>query len=87
MPSEITWGIAFRVWWGWMWRSILLVLVLSLPLGFVIGFVGAMLGMQAYIVPISMIFGFILGIGIQMYIVKRVLTKGVAGVRFQMVRK
>ena len=41
----VTWGIALKVWWAWFWKSMLISIGLGFVVGFVFGFLGAMAGL------------------------------------------
>jgi uncharacterized membrane protein len=43
---EITWQRVAHIWWAWLWRSLALSVVCGGVLGFLIGFIGAMLGFR-----------------------------------------
>ena len=41
---EVTFFRAARVWWAWLWRSMLLALLLSFTTGFIIGLISRIAG-------------------------------------------
>jgi ABC-type uncharacterized transport system permease subunit len=69
MEFEITWKRSVRIWWAWLWRSFItlvvafvIVVALGFGIGFVIGFIMSKLGFQTEtIVFISSILGYIFG--------------------------
>ena len=78
MELEVTWERAVRVWWAFLWRSIVAVFASMLIcgiLGFVIGFVGTLLH-----VPIPVLYGLVMilsfGIGLAISIVPLKLILG-----------
>lgn len=47
MRAEIepTWGIALRLWWAWLWRTVALAFIIGLAVGIPIGIVGSVLSL------------------------------------------
>ena len=41
---EITWPLALQVWWSYAWRTFVFSLVISVVLGFIAGFLVALIG-------------------------------------------
>lgn len=73
---KATWGIAFKVWWWFTWRAVLVSFFSGFILGFVMGFIGALAGINSNeIVPVAAISGGALGIAINVFFIKKVLGK------------
>ncbi len=71
---EPTWGIAFRVWLSFFWQSLVFILLGSFILGFLVGFFGSFIGIddeQAALIAGGL--GFVWGLLIGVWIIKRVL--------------
>ena len=78
---EATWGIALKIWWWLIWRSLLTALVGGSIIGFIIGFI---LGIISVITKINFIdtmrlpilaIGFIFGMIVNIFFIKRVIGK------------
>ena len=39
-PVQITWELAFKIWWAFTWRALLLGFPPAFAVGFVVGFLG-----------------------------------------------
>lgn len=78
---EVTWGMAFRVWWSVFWRSVVFILLASIGIGFLFGFIGAMLGMPPTggVLLLIQLLGFLAGVGISVWIFKKILYKRYSG--------
>lgn len=72
---EVTWWRATKIWWSLLWRGIFYALIIGIPLGIIIGFLAATLGVAKEIRPYAQVVGFIAGIPIGIWVVKIVLEK------------
>jgi len=79
MELEVTWGRAIRVWWAYLWRSLLVGILGMIAGGIVGGIVGLILGVIG--VPINVIkivcgtVGVLIGLPISIIPMKMVLGK------------
>ncbi|MBI3440347.1 MAG: hypothetical protein HY052_00820 [Proteobacteria bacterium] len=74
--KEIPWGLAFRVWWHVFWRYVVFGMLGGIILGILVGFVGALLKLDIHLVTsLSVFLGAFVIIAIQIWVVRRVLTK------------
>lgn len=78
--SEATWGIALRMWWWYTWRSVLVALSGSFILGFMIGVIFSVIGINEQIISIlAGSVGFIFGSFIGVLFFKHMLGKKFKG--------
>ena len=93
---EPTYFNALRLWWAWFWRQglvlvpMFLVLVVSMTLILVV--IGKSMGLgKEEISAIAGPMGFLLGLGVgmfaQLYIIRRLMTKGFGRFRIAIVEK
>ena len=91
MELEITWNRAVRVWWSYLWRNlvgVVLAMIIGMILGGVLGFVMGAIG-----VPVSVIrllvapLGFVLGLGISVIPIKMILGKDFGDFRLVLLGK
>jgi hypothetical protein len=79
MELEVTWGRAARVWWAYLWRSLIAVLVGSLLgalAGVALGFVLGALGVAPEVIRrLSFVIGLVLGIGVSIVPIRMILGK------------
>lgn len=73
---EVTWGMAIKVWWSIVWRSVLIGFLAGLVVGVVMHLIGTVMGMdpelvQSIITLLSPILGLVIGV----WAVKKVLYK------------
>ena len=74
--QELTWGIAIRVWWSFMWRALLFGFLLGAVAGFIVGFAGGFLGLsKEQVILYSQILGAIMGCIAGVMVMKHVLNK------------
>jgi len=70
MELDVTWKRAIRVWWAYLWRSLIVVIVGSVLAGIVggiIGFIMSMMGadgdsISMLVMPIGMLIGILISI-------------------------
>lgn len=76
---EPTWSIAVKVWWAYLWRSLVAIVpafVISIVLGFVTGILFAMLGLPKDTAKLIVkITGFVMGLSISIVPMKLILGK------------
>lgn len=73
---EVTWSMAFRVWWSFFWRAMVFGLLAGMGIGIVIGFLGAVIGAdKAAVSSLSGLLGLVVGFVITFWAVKKVLYK------------
>lgn len=71
---EVTWGRTVKVWWSLIWRTILFCSLAGFAVGFIIGFLGPVVGISRESAPLySMLGGFVVGIPVAIWIVRTVL--------------
>lgn len=71
---EITWGKVAKVWWSFVWRSILYGLLAGIVPGFIIGLIGAIAHIDKSItLPLCLIAGSLIGISVGLWVTKKVL--------------
>ena len=91
MELEVTWARATRIWWAYLWRSIVGAVVMSLIGGLVGGLLGYMMssfGAKTSTVQwVALPIGVILGVGMSILVVKRVLGKDFGEFRLLLVSK
>jgi ABC-type uncharacterized transport system permease subunit len=77
-PNEIkpTWTIALILWWAWMWRTTLVVIVGGAVLGFCVGIVSVLLSFDGKTASVvSSILGMSVGVFFSVYFMKWMLNK------------
>lgn len=73
---EVTWGVAFRVWFALTWRSILMTLAVAFAVGIVFGVVANLIGLPKEIRGnISGVLAFGVGMMASIFWIKRILNK------------
>lgn len=72
---EVTWSMAFRVWWSFFWRAMLFSILGSFGIGFVLGIFGAVLGIKPVTGALSIILGMVFGFVVTFWAMKKVLYK------------
>ena len=91
MELEITWKRCFRVWWSYVWRN-LIAIVVSMIAGGILGFgLGLILGIAGFSVETIQIvvtpIGFILGLLISVVPMKMILGKDFGEFRLVLLQK
>lgn len=81
---EITWQRAVHIWWAWLWRAIALSFVCGIAIGFVLGFVGAMLGFDDLTV-LSVVLGLVVSVVSGVAMLVTALKKNYPGFRVALV--
>ena len=70
---EVTWGRTVKVWWSLFWRTILFCSLAGFAVGFIIGFLGPVVGISRESGPLySIVGGFVVGILVGIWIVRTV---------------
>lgn len=76
---DITWGRAIRVWWAYLWRSLIAIVLAGIAgfvAGFIIGFVMGSLGIQpATIQVFATTAGLLIGLAFSIPPMKMILGK------------
>ena len=72
---EVTWWRATKIWWSLLWRSMLYVVLISIPIGFFIGIIAAALNITDQMAPYYNLIGAIIGIPVGICVIKIVLSK------------
>ena len=76
VQKEISWMLAFRFWFHFVWRYIAFGVPGAMLSGVVIGFLGAKAHLEIHIVTsLSIFFGIFFGVFIQLWVIRRILTK------------
>ena len=79
MELEITWNRVLRVWWSYLWRNLICIVVgmlLGMVFGFIVGFImGAMGFPPRVIVFVTAPIGFVMGLAISIVPMKMILGK------------
>ena len=77
MELEVTWSRAIKVWWSYVWRNLIAIIVSMIMggiAGFIIGFTMAALGATEETMKITAtIVGFIIGVAISIVPMKMIL--------------
>jgi len=67
---------AAKVWWSWVWRSILFTLAISIGIGFLLGVFAAILGINKEMASgIFALVGGLMGIPISIWCLQKALNK------------
>lgn len=89
MELEATWGRTVKVWWAYLWRNLVAVLVTAIAcglIGFVIGFAGAMLGAdESFMKIFAGVIGFVIGLSISTVPIKMILNKNFGEFRLALI--
>lgn len=84
---EVTFFRAAQVWWAWLWRSMLLALLLGFITGVMIGLVASIAGFtQQEIMPLSSILGAIIGLLVSIWIMSKMLKKNFGSFRIALLK-
>jgi hypothetical protein len=79
MELEVTWGRAIRVWWSYLWRSIIAMIVAAFfggIAGAIVGIIGAILKLPLPAIQVfSGILGVVIGLAISVVPIKLILGK------------
>lgn len=83
---EPTWGRVLSVWWLVFWRGLLGAAALGGVAGFIIGFVGAMIGVSMELISsVSLALGGIIGLLWSIMVTRMALRKQYGGFRIALV--
>ncbi len=85
MEIEVTWNKTIRIWWAWVWRSILLSVAGGLIIGVLLGIISAVIGVKMPLT--SVILGFFVGLYAAFYMLKRVLNKDFGDFKIALISK
>lgn len=73
---EVTWSMAFRVWWSFFWRAMLFGMLAAFGVGAIIGVLGAITGADRMAVAtLSGFLSLIIGFVFTFWAMKKVLYK------------
>ncbi len=72
---EVTWLHATKIWWSLLWRGIFYVLLITLPVGFALGVIAAVLNITEQAQPYFQLIGGLIGIPVGIWVIKIVLEK------------
>jgi pheromone shutdown protein TraB len=73
---EATWGIATKIWWWIIWRSVLSAMGGGFVLGFIIGIIDEMAGLDSATIQLpAMLFGGIFGAIVNIFFTKKIIGK------------
>ena len=76
IQKEISWEMALRVWWHFIWRYAFFGVLAAMVSGMLIGFIGGMANLDLHTVTkISIVFGIVLTFFVNLWVVRNVLTK------------
>lgn len=85
---EPTLGLGLRLWWASFWRIMPIVIIGSFVIGFIIGVLGYVIGVDTKILnTFAGIMGGVFGIYISAIIFKRLMVKGFGRYRLAVVEK
>jgi len=90
MQNEVepTLGLGLKLWWASFWRIMPLVLIGSFVVGFIIGILGLILGVDNKALNIvAGIAGGVFGIYVSAFIFRRLMVKGFGRYRLAVVEK
>ena len=77
---EATWGIAAKIWWWIIWRSLLSALVGGFILGLIIGIIGTMIGLNNAAIQLpAMLLGGVFGVLVNIFFTKKIIGKKFKG--------
>lgn len=90
MELEVTWKRALRVWWSYIWRSliaIILGLVVAIIVGVFLGLIMGVMGSSEQLTSyVSNGFGFLIGLATSIIPIKLILNKSFGEFRLVLVR-
>ncbi len=82
---EITWSYVFRIYWAWMWRSLLLFLVFGTLFGIGVGFIASILNLID-IQPLFAAYGLVVGLIVSFLVLRTILRKRFRTFRIALIR-
>jgi xanthosine utilization system XapX-like protein len=84
---EPTRALALKIWWAFMWRAVLAALAAGFAIGLVVGLLSVLLGLAPEAVStISGFLGLVLGAGVSIEVMYRLLRKKFDGFEIAIVR-
>jgi preprotein translocase subunit SecF len=72
--EPVTYGLAARLWWALMWRSVLFSFAAGVVIGIIMGVLGAILGIK--LIGLNMVLGLVAGVVASIWVAQRLLNKG-----------
>ena len=73
---EATWSIALKIFWSWLWPTVLLGIPVGIISGFICGFVFSIAGLDKTLgLNITFLLNFILGFIISLFYLKKIICK------------
>lgn len=73
---EVTWGIALKIWWWIIWRSLLSSVVGGFIIGIIIGIIGVIIGMDSATIQLpAMLLGAAFGVTVNVFFTKKIIGK------------
>jgi len=91
MELEVTWGRAIRIWWSYLWRSIIAMIVAAVfggIAGAIVGVIGAILKLPLQGIQIlSGILGIVIGLAVSIVPIKLILGKDYGEFRLVLLSK
>jgi len=91
MELEATWGRTVKVWWSYLWRSLIAMVVAMIiggVFGFIIGFVMGTLGAEKSTIQLTTApLGMLIGLAISIVPMKMILNKDFGEFRLALVPK
>jgi len=82
---EVKWNHALRIYWAWLWRSLLFSILFGGIFGFGLGFIASMLNL-INIQPLFTLFGVIVGIVVSIWMLRNILRKKFKGFHIALIR-
>ncbi len=84
---EITSDKVLKVWWSWLWRTMLFALIAGFVLGLVVGIFGAFAGYDAEQLDVLVtLLGFLIGLYVSYAVFARTLNKRFGSFRIALVK-
>lgn len=71
---EVTWGMAFKVWWSLIWRGLLFGTLVGVTVGVTMSLISFALGVKS-LMFLTVLFSALIGIFVNIWIVRKVLYK------------
>lgn len=73
---EVTWTLALKIWWSYVWRSSLLIVIVAMIASFPVSMIMILSDVPKEISSlVSGILGMIAGLPAQIYVMKKILNK------------
>lgn len=91
MELEITWNRILRVWWSYLWRNLICIVVgmlLGMVVGFIVGFIMGAMGLPPRVIMcVTAPIGFVIGLAISVVPMKMILGKDYGEFRLVLLAK